>query len=162
MSSTETDVLLALLDQAFDRRSWHGPNLSGALRGMSAEEAAWRPARGRHSAWELALHCAYWKYVVRRKLSGEKRGSFPLEGSNWWTRPSARGTKAALAREWKSDLELLALMHKTLRESVENFPAKRWSAKAGSFTYRELVTGAAAHDLYHAGQIRLLRRMREE
>ncbi len=82
-------VLVHLLDEAFDRKAWHGPNLWGSVRGLSAEEAAWRPSPGRHSIQELALHCAYWKYAVRRKLTGEKRGSFPLKGSNFFPREGA-------------------------------------------------------------------------
>ena len=67
-------MLLALVDEAYDRRSWHGPNLRGSLRGLSAAEAAWRPSPGRHSAWEIAVHAAYWKYAAWRRLTGEKRG----------------------------------------------------------------------------------------
>jgi len=57
-----------LIDQAFDHKAWHGTNLKGSLRGMTAAEAAWRPAEGRHNAWEVAIHCAYWKYTVWRRL----------------------------------------------------------------------------------------------
>lgn len=74
----EIRLLLALLDEGFDRAAWHGPNLRGALRGLTAAHAAQRPAPGRHCIWEIALHCAYWKYAVCRRLTGEgARGSFP-------------------------------------------------------------------------------------
>ena len=160
-----TEILLALLDEAFDKRSWHGTNLRGSVRGLSWEQAAARPARGRHNTWELVVHCAYWKYAVRRRLTGEKRGSFPLEGSNFWVRPSAkpagRNFSSADAVGWKRDVALLAEQHRALRAAVAAFPAKRWTARApGSpFTYAALVRGAAAHDLYHAGQIQLLKRL---
>ena len=80
---------LELLDEAFERKAWHGPNLRGALRGLTAAEAAWRPGPGRHNVWELAVHAAYWKYAVRRALTGEKRGAFRFPGSNWFARPAA-------------------------------------------------------------------------
>ena len=70
---------LSLLDEAFERKAWHGPNLRGTLRGVTAEVAAWRPGAGRHNVWELCVHAAYWKYAVRRMLTGEKRGSFSSE-----------------------------------------------------------------------------------
>ena len=63
-------VVLNLLDEAFDKKSWHGPNLRGSIRGVTAAQAAWRIAPDRHNIWELTLHAAYWKYVVRRRLSG--------------------------------------------------------------------------------------------
>ena len=65
-SSAELQFLLQLLDESYDRKSWHGPNLRGSLRGVTAEEAAWRPAAERHNIWEIALHAAYWKYAVLR------------------------------------------------------------------------------------------------
>src|SRR5262245_48041493 len=99
---TDLAQLLTILDQAYDRRSWHGTNLRGSIRGLSAKRAAWRPARGRHNIWELVVHAAYWKYVVRRRLGREARGSFPLKGSNWFERP-LEGTDHA----WRADVLLL-------------------------------------------------------
>ncbi|MGE0359684.1 MAG: DinB family protein [Vicinamibacterales bacterium] len=151
-----TDVLLALLDEAYDHRSWHGTNLRGALRGLTPATAAWRPGPARHNIWELVVHAAYWKYAVRRRLSGEPRGSFALAGSNFWARP-IEGT----AREWRADLRLLADEHRQLRAVIAAFPPARWPRRAAGspFTYAALARGAAAHDLYHAGQIQLLKRL---
>lgn len=150
-----TDALLASLDEAFDRRSWHGTNLRGAIRRLTPQVAARRPGRDRHNIWELIVHAAYWKYAVRRRLTGAKRGSFPLAGSNFW--PRAGGGTADLAR----DVALLVDQHRCLRAAVAAFPPRRWGERApGSpFTYAALVRGAAAHDLYHAGQIQLLKRL---
>jgi hypothetical protein len=145
----ELPILLDLLDEAFDRKSWHGPNLRGSLRGVTPEQAAWRPEGDRHNIWELALHAAYWKYVVRRRLTGEKRGSFALAGHNFFERPIER-TAAA----WKQDIRILEVEHQRLRQAVANLPAGKCTPAAF-----HLIRGAAAHDLYHAGQIRLLRRL---
>lgn len=148
--------LLFLIDTAYDRVSWHGPNLRGSLRGMTPALAAWRPGAERHNIWELIVHAAYWKYVAWRRLTGAKRGSFPLAGSNFVARP-VEITKAAL----QADLDLLDEMHRVLREAAAGVTAgelDRGSAQRG-VTKRALLTGVAAHDLYHAGQIQLLKRM---
>jgi hypothetical protein len=55
---TVINVLLANLDEAYERKAWHGPNLRGSLRGLSLDEVKWRPAEGRHNIWELTLHAA--------------------------------------------------------------------------------------------------------
>src|SRR5262249_35709269 len=81
------ELLLTLLDEAYDKRSWHGPNLRGSLRGVAAQEAAWRPRPDAHNIWEIAVHAAYWKYVVWRRVTGNKRGTFALKGSNFFPRP---------------------------------------------------------------------------
>src|SRR5713101_8707856 len=62
----EIEHLLGLLDEAYRRAAWHGPNLRGSIRGLTAREAAWRPKAGRHNIWEIVAHTAYWKYAVRR------------------------------------------------------------------------------------------------
>lgn len=153
----EIDLLLSLLDQAYDRRSWHGTNLRGSLRGVSAAEAARRPGPGRHNIWEVVVHAAYWKYAVWRRLTGERRGSFPLKGSNWFVRPAGTGDEPA----WRADVGLLERMHRQLREAVAALPANHVSRAlpASPFTVGALVSGAAAHDLYHAGQIQLLKKL---
>jgi hypothetical protein len=145
----EIEQLLLLTDEGFERKAWHGPNLKGALRGVTAEQAAWRPAPDRHNIRELVLHAAYWKYAVRRKLTGEKRGSFAREGSNW----------LAPTGGWKTDLALLTAEHKKLREVIAALaPAGRRNPKAFEAKLR-LIRGVASHDLYHAGQVQLLKRL---
>jgi hypothetical protein len=177
-------VLLAAVDQAFQRKSWHGPNLRGALRGVTAEHAVWRPARGRHNIWELALHAAYWKYIVARRLRGRAaRGAFPLPGRDFFARPfgsplgdlatsppdlaapppDAAGSPPVVSEsDWRRELELLVAMHGDMRAAIAALaPASldRPSASGSKTTARDLILGAAAHDLYHAGQIQLLKRL---
>ena len=153
---TLTELLLASIDEAYDKRSWHGTNLRGSLRGVTLDQAAWRVRPDRHNIWELMVHAAYWKYDIRRRLTGEKSHSFAIEGSNFWTRP-LEGTPG----EWRRDLRLLEDEHAKLRAAVAAFPASRWTRQAPGkpFNFGGLVRGVAAHDLYHAGQIQLLKRL---
>lgn len=156
----EIEILLTSIDQAFDRRSWHGTNLRGSIRGVDLETAAWRPAPARHNIWEIVVHAAYWKYVVKRRLTGERRGSFPLKGSNFLKRPTPGEDRPAL---WKSDLALLTSVHVELRDAISKLkPADlNKPAHGGTETVLFLVTGVAAHDLYHAGQIQMIKRLRK-
>jgi hypothetical protein len=149
--------LLAAIDQAYNRQSWHGANLRGSIRGVTFTQAAWRPNPGRHNIWELVVHAAYWKYAVWRRLTGEKRGSFPLEGSNFFPRPVEMSERA-----WRADVALLDRMHRNLRAVIATMPPSRINAKArgSKVTNAFLIQGIAAHDLYHAGQIQLLKRLR--
>jgi len=152
----EIAELLRLLDEGYEKRAWHGPNLRGAIRGLTARQAAWRPAPGRHSTWEIVLHCAYWKYAVRRRILGEKRGSFPRQGSNWLAHP-VLATDAA----WRQDVALLAGMHRQLRAAVAGLtPRDLDQVPRGSrVSTRAITAGVAMHDVYHAGQIQLLKRL---
>ena len=148
--------LVASLDEAFDRRSWHGTNLRGSLRGLSAAKAAWRPGAGRHNAWEITLHAAYWKYAAWRRITGEKRGSFALTGSNWFATPLPASEAA-----WRRDVALLQRYHRLLRTALLRLSDEDLDRRApgGREPIGRLLRGVAAHDLYHAGQIQLIKRL---
>jgi uncharacterized damage-inducible protein DinB len=152
------EVLVQHLDECFHGPAWHGPSLAGALRAVDAHEAAWRPARERHSIWELALHTAYWKYIVRRRISGGvKRGAFPRKGSNFPALPPQLDDQA-----WQADQALLEEQHALLRIAVAALGPTDLERTPGASrsTVRQSVLGVAAHDVYHAGQIQLLKKLR--
>ena len=157
MPDTEIQMLLDLIDQAYNRRSWHGTNLRGSLRSVTAAKAAWRPEPGRHNIWELVVHAGYWKYIVHRRLARQPSGSFALRGSNWFLRPQREPTEF----DWKQDIGLLDDIHRSLRSAIAALNPKALSHKpAGSkVSNLKLITGIVAHDLYHAGQIQLLKRL---
>ena len=73
-SNPQIKLLLSLIDEAYEKKTWHGPNLRGSIRGLTAKQASWRPSPKRHNIWEIVVHAAYWKYIVRRRLLGEKKG----------------------------------------------------------------------------------------
>ncbi len=148
------ELYLALLDEAFERQAWHGPNLRGSVRGLSAKRAAWRPSPARHNIWEIVVHAAYWKYAVRRRLTGQKRGSFAYPGSNWFPRPSAPDEGA-----WRRDVARLLEEHRQLKQVVARLSRADLAATAGGGRNARMIRGIAAHDLYHAGQIQLLKRL---
>lgn len=155
-SGGEIDLLLEMIEDAFRGKAWHGPNLRGILRGLSAAEASARPANVKHSIAELVVHCAYWKYAVRRRLRGEKRGSFPLKGSNWFALPQPLDESA-----WRGILKLLDQEHAALQEAVADTAPRRLGVRlpGSRVRYGKLIHGIASHDVYHAGQIRLLKVM---
>ena len=152
----ELSALLEAMEEAFDRKAWHGPNLRGAIRGVGAADAAWRPADDRHSIWELVVHASYWKYAVRRRLTGDKRGEFAARGSNWFSRPDV-----ASEAGWREDVAQLLAEHRRLMEAAAALDPRRLHAPArtGRATPAALLRGIAFHDVYHAGQIQLLKRM---
>ena len=97
------------------------------------------------------------KGPVWRRLTGEKRGSFPLKGSNWFERPVSATEKA-----WRGDLALLGEQHRKLRRAIARLPPGRLRGRSrGShWTFAQEIQGITAHDLYHTGQIQLLKKLR--
>ena len=87
---------------------------------IEPHQVTWRPGPGRHNVWELVVHAAYWKYVVRKRVSGAPRGGFPLAGSNFFPREGLFDPE-----RWQADLELLADQHRQLRAMVAALERRR-------------------------------------
>ena len=154
--SPELSILLKGLDEGYHKKAWHGPNLRGSIRGLPARDAAWRPRKGRHNIWEIVVHCAYWKYIVRRRILGEKRGSFALKGSNWFKRPDVMSAAA-----WRNDVNLLEQMHQSMIDTIAQLSTSdlRKKPRGSKVDNQAIISGIAMHDVYHAGQIQILKRL---
>ena len=148
------DVLLHALDEAYGAGAWHGTSLRGSLRGVNARSASWRPGPGRHNIRDLVLHTAYWKFRVRQRLTGDPRGTFAISGSNFFKLPDPT------EKVWRSERQLLDREHRALRRAVASFPEaqlrKPLSGSRRRTALRE-IAGIALHDVYHTGQIQMLK-----
>lgn len=158
MKDNRLQEITHLLDPPTGEPLWHGGATPlGSLRGVTPEQASWKPSPDRASIWDLTLHIAYWKYAVRRQLDGSPKGSFPRKPSNW---PKANGKPDG--DEWKKDRALLKSEHRRFVEAVAAFPGSKLDEFVeGRKTYRyaDLMFGVVAHDIYHVGQIQLLKRL---
>lgn len=157
-AAAQLSVLLLNIDRAYDHKSWHGTGLRGALRRVDAQQAVWRPGRTRHNIAEQVQHAAYWKYAVRRRLLNEPRAAFALAGSNWF------GVDGPLSEaDWKRQVALLDEQHGLLRAAVAALDPVELSCVRGgrNITHEMLIMGIAAHDLYHTGQIQLLKALQK-
>jgi uncharacterized damage-inducible protein DinB len=151
---TEIQRIVDQLNRAFYEHAWHGPTVMDAVRGVTAVKAASRPIPKAHTIWEITHHIAIWKEVVRKRILGERVHmtddyNFPLV---------VKPTPAA----WKQVLARLTESHESLVEIVKKLPESRLSdrPKRGANTFYVQIHGVVQHDLYHAGQIVLLKKAR--
>jgi hypothetical protein len=147
-------LLVRILDEAFVAKGWQGATLSGAVRGLTPRQALWRPGPGRHNVWELVLHTAFWKHVVRERVEGRGHMPFPRGPRNFPMLPPRCDATA-----WRADVALLKRQHEQLRSVVRRLSPSRLEAQIGKsrWVVAEQIFGVAAHDLYHTGQIQLLK-----
>ena len=160
-------VLIATLRESYEGPAWHGPSVRSALRGVSAEEAVWRPGPGRNTIWELALHLTYTRHRLLSRLGvlgegGAVEGAprrFPRKlRASWWPAAPEAPTEDA----WREDLALLGRYQGWLIEAVQAVPRRTLEthrSRSQPARARQLL-GVALHDTYHAGQIRLIARLR--
>ena len=149
-------LLLEVFDQAYTAPAWHGTPLKGTIRGINARQALWRPGRKRHCIWDLVLHTAYWKCMVRRRLLRDPDVVFPRDGANWPALPHRPDESA-----WKRDRALLDDQHRLLHDVIAGLRPAQLGRKGWRSTWpvKAEIYGIASHDLYHAGQIQILKRL---
>ena len=149
----ETKRIASQLRRSYEGPAWHGPALRELLEGVTAEHAAAKPVPGAHSVWELVLHIDAWERQALTTLEGETYES--MTGDADW--PPVRDTTA---EAWKDALERLGSTTSKLVQAVRlTDEAKLDEIVAGKeFNYYFLLHGVVQHNLYHAGQIALLKR----
>ena len=154
---SEIGRIVEQLKRAQEGRAWHGPALQDALAGVSARQAAARPIPEGHTIWEIVLHVASCQEDVRGMLLGGP----PAPEENDWPRASGfdegawEKTKGRLEETNRALRSVVAAMDENRLARVEPVEPK------GGYTVYEILHGIVQHNLYHAGQIALLRKAAE-
>jgi len=154
------DRLTRALDRAHDGQPWHGPSRAEILSDVTWEEAAWRPAAGAHTIWDLVLHMRSWTREVTRRALGGVPG-VPVDG-DWPAMPKPS------AAAWRDTLASLDAAHAELAATVRGMSEEALAAKVKdrpgappehSISVRSMVSSLAEHDIYHSGQVAMLKRL---
>ena len=151
--TTTIERLVDQLRRSAEGDAWHGPSVREVLDGVTVDDASAHPIAGAHSIRELVLHMAAGIQLVLRRIGGDGRQLSPEED---WPTPSEPTEDA-----WQREVESLFALNRRLREAVATFPATHLDDPLvpdppySAFTQ---FIGLTQHDLYHAGQIMLLRR----
>jgi uncharacterized damage-inducible protein DinB len=141
------------LRRAFSGNAWHGDSVFEILEGVTAAQAAAHPIKNGHSIWELVLHVAAWDGAVRRRLGGEA-----LALSNEQNFPPVTDTSESA---WGKALEHVRRVHDELVAAVSALPDSRLGERVPGENHDiyQKLHGVVQHELYHAGQIALLKKM---
>jgi hypothetical protein len=138
---------------SLEGEAWHGPSVLEALAGVSAEQASSHPIPDAHSIWELVMHIGSDYALVLRRVAGDGHPLTPEE--DWPSCPPAT------TENWQQAVDALRRLNQQLREAVRAFPAERLDeplvSEAPYTAYTQFI-GVTQHNLYHAGQISLLKR----
>jgi uncharacterized damage-inducible protein DinB len=154
---SETAPLADQIRRAFEGEAWHGDSLLEILAGVSAKTAAAHPIPNAHSIWELLLHVEAWDEVTIRRAGGT--AVQPTEEKNF---PPVRDTSEAA---WQQTLGNIKKTHEELVQTVAAFPDSRLEERVPGksqdyYNFYYLFSGIVQHELYHAGQIALLKKFK--
>lgn len=149
----ETHRIYSQLKRAYQGPAWHGPSLRELLDGVTADQAAAHPIPGAHSIWELVNHIIAWEQISQQRLEG-KAMKHPADDVNF---PPVNDTSEPA---WQKTLEQLAASNQLLRDAVKLFDDSRLDDLVPEANYSNyfMLHGVIQHDLYHAGQIALLKK----
>ena len=151
-TDTETNRISRQLRRGFEGNAWHGPAVMELLADVTAAEANRRPIPNAHTIWELVHHMRSVALIVLRRITG----AAPTGGPEEEDFPSVTDTSEAA---WKRSVEALGETHRALRAAIEALPDARLSEKLeGGATVYSNLHGQVQHDLYHAGQIAILKK----
>ena len=149
---SEIHRILDQMDRAFSGDAWHGPPLMRLLEGISAEDASKHVVPGAHSIWELVHHVSAWHSIVQHRLQGEM---VDVTAERDWP-PVWEVSEPA----WKRALESLVESRARLRQVAATLRDDQLDEKIGAtdVSCYQIIHGVIQHDVYHAGQIALLRK----
>ena len=140
------------MKRAFDGGAWHGPSVKEVLEGVTAEKAAGRPVSGAHSIWELVLHITVWEDAVKRWI---RRETHNVTNELDWQKVTDTSEVA-----WRKTLQDLEKGHMELRRTISGLSDSELDKilKEPKPSVYDLLHGVIQHDLYHAGQIAVLKK----
>ena len=148
----EIEFIVDQLKRSYEGEAWHGPSLMEALSGVNATTATARPLQKAHSIWELVLHVANWNEVFVKRMNGGALQLSPEEDF-----PQIKDTSEGA---WKAALDKLTSSHKNIEAAVAKsdhaFLERRVPGK--DYNFRFMLFGIVQHELYHAGQISILKK----
>ncbi len=151
---TEIERILDQLKRAYEGNAWHGPSVKEVLSGITAAQAHARPLTNAHSIYELVCHIAVWEDVGRRRLQGDPAEVVVSSPEDW---PSPDDTSEA---GWEQAKAALDRGHQSLADAISRVAESRLDEPIldGKSSVYVTLHGVIQHDLYHAGQIAMLKK----
>lgn len=153
---TEVERISDQFQRAFDGKAWHGPAVLEVLKGVSASQAAAHPVPAAHSIWQLVQHIAAWERACLRRLNGDP--AYLSDEEDWESIPETSDSA------WQTTKQRLIDTHRELLEAIarlQDSDLDKPIIENASTPYASVYVtlhGGVQHDLYHAGQIAILKK----
>lgn len=146
--------IVTMLHAGYNGGAWHGPSVMEALKDLSPEQASFKTPTV-HTIAELIYHMTSWRLFVIKRLQGDYDYLIDDDKKDFGNSPVVD----------KFELETLLMelslsQDELVKELVQKTDTYLDQIVPGSeYTYYTLVHGIIQHDIYHAGQVSILKKM---
>ncbi|HAS45784.1 MAG TPA: DinB family protein [Microscillaceae bacterium] len=143
---------------AYNGSPWHGKSLLQLVKGIDYQQANHRPIPQAHSIWELIQHILSWREFVIKKLEGDAEFDIEINSTHDWT-----PTQTPIEAKWQNILSALVENQQVILEILESWQDAQLDdlVPGKEYNFYTLLHGIIEHDIYHAGQIALVRKALE-
>jgi uncharacterized damage-inducible protein DinB len=146
------DLLLDQLATCYDRNGWFVA-VKNAVEGVTAEQAAWKPAGAQHSIWELISHINHDNNTYLQRFQGIEYNS-----------PAANNDETFISvnDSWAAELERFETIMTRWRELLKDAVDAKLDELAppkNKASWATVIANMNTHNAYHGGQILLLRKL---
>jgi uncharacterized damage-inducible protein DinB len=143
-----------LLYETYEGNPWHGLPVKQVLQGINAQQAARRISLNTHTIWELVRHMAAWRNFAFQKIAGDKSFDILNSEQDW---PSIKSSDES---NWQIDLQVLDNRQQQLLQAINTMDDQDLEnvVYGREYTFYILLHGIIQHDLYHTGQMALLKK----
>jgi uncharacterized damage-inducible protein DinB len=148
---SETKRIADQLRRSQQGNAWHGPAVGELLKNVDSALAQRRLLPGAHNIWELVLHITAWQAATLRAVRGDKMPDLVAQ-DDW---PVAGHSE----QDWRNAVDRLDHVNEELVAALANFPDERLGdiVPGREYSFYYLLHGVAEHNLYHAGQMAMLK-----
>lgn len=152
--------LITELKKVIDGDPWYGSSLKSIFKGVDSFRAVKRISANSHSIAEIALHMLAWNEEVASRLVGSKPQA-PQRG-DWQI------IEKLDKDEWNNIVQKIFKEHARIEKLVASLSIEKLEEQVGKdrnpalgtgINYREMLVGLMEHNVYHGGQIALLKKL---
>ena len=153
---TLCEIYIMKFETLHSGRPWFGESVDKKLSDLTEDEVFMKPLAGVHSIAEILNHIAQWRIEIASRL---QTGTINLKENdpNDWIdliQLKKMGWENVKMEFYNSKNSLINFL-KSTNDDFLNKPVKEGS-KA---TYRHFIEGLIDHDIYHLGQVGLVKKM---
>lgn len=152
----ETKHIKDALRRLYEGEVWHGPSIKEILIDITPEQAVKRLTPKSKNIAEYLIHITNWRTFALEKLTGGDTFDIILNSEADWS-----VVNEITKDKWEEIQEAYEESQKEILEVLETYTDRKLEniVPGRKYSFYTLLYGVIHHDIYHSGQMMLLKRL---